>query len=398
MNIKTNETYTCLLNSKGKVYTFGWNENGQCNIDNVSSEQKNISSLVFSQIESCNNFSFLMNNKGELSKGFDKFNGIQFDGFVSNHTDTIYAWKDNYFYKFQDNNVGKFKININNKKNSVIKKIACGKNFVIFMSDIGMLYSYGSNSKGQLGLQDFKDRKVPCLNELLVNDGERIVDISCGYKHVIALGSSGKAFSWGNNCNGQCGIDIDGNFNTPMYIDVKNKIKFIAICCGFRASFFMDDKREIYFCGKSGIYNGENFFLKPFKNIIGEKATLELFNNMNNVNNSLYKKQTESINISKKSTRSSSTINIKKSTNSNMIPCLNKNIFPVKLNSTWNESFSIMYITYADTTNLVNNAYKKELNKKSVKYILDKITSNWITDNINLRNIMKNHKDIVDYI
>ena len=261
-----------------------------------------------------------------------------------------------------------------------------------------MLYSYGSNSKGQLGLQDFKDRKVPCLNELLVNDGERIVDISCGYKHVIALGSSGKAFSWGNNCNGQCGIDIDGNFNTPMYIDVKNKIKFIAICCGFRASFFMDDKREIYFCGKSGIYNGENFFLKPFKNIIGEKATLELFNNMNNVNNSLYKKQTESINISKKSTRSSSTINIKKSTNSNMIPCLNKNIFPVKLNSTWNESFSIMYITYADTTNLVNNAYKKELNKKSVKYILDKITSNWITDNINLRNIMKNHKDIVDYI
>ena len=398
MNIKTNETYTCLLNSKGKVYTFGWNENGQCNIDNVSSEQKNISSLVFSQIESCNNFSFLMNNKGELSKGFDKFNGIQFDGFVSNHTDTIYAWKDNYFYKFQDNNVGKFKININNKKNSVIKKIACGKNFVIFMSDIGMLYSYGSNSKGQLGLQDFKDRKVPCLNELLVNDGERIVDISCGYKHVIALGSSGKAFSWGNNCNGQCGIDIDGNFNTPMYIDVKNKIKFIAICCGFRASFFMDDKREIYFCGKSGIYNGENFFLKPFKNIIGEKATLELFNNMNNVNNSLYRKQTESINISKKSTRSSSTINIKKSTNSNMIPCLNKNIFPVKLNSTWNESFSIMYITYADTTNLFNNAYKKELNKKSVKYILDKITSNWITDNINLRNIMKNHKDIVDYI
>ena len=261
-----------------------------------------------------------------------------------------------------------------------------------------MLYSYGSNSKGQLGLQDFKDRKVPCLNELLVNDGERIVDISCGYKHVIALGSSGKVFSWGNNCNGQCGIDIDGNFNTPMYIDVKNKIKFIAICCGFRASFFMDDKREIYFCGKSGIYNGENFFLKPFKNIIGEKATLELFNNMNNVNNSLYRKQTESINISKKSTRSSSTINIKKSTNSNMIPCLNKNIFPVKLNSTWNESFSIMYITYADTTNLVNNAYKKELNKKSVKYILDKITSNWITDNINLRNLMKNHKDIVDYI
>ena len=90
-----------------------------------------------------------------------------------------------------------------------------------------MIYSFGSNSKGQLGLQDFKDRKTPTLNELLVNDGERIVDISCGFKHVIALGSNGKAFSCGNNSNGQCGVNIDANFNTPMYIDVKNKIKFV---------------------------------------------------------------------------------------------------------------------------------------------------------------------------
>ena len=63
MNIKTNETYTCLLNSKGKIYTFGWNENGQCNIDTVSTENKNVSSLSFSQIECCNKYPFLMNNK-----------------------------------------------------------------------------------------------------------------------------------------------------------------------------------------------------------------------------------------------------------------------------------------------------------------------------------------------
>ena len=399
LNIKVNETYTCLLNSKGKVYTFGWNENGQCNIDNVSSENKAISSLTFSQIESCNNFSILMNNKGELSKGFDKYNGILFNGFVSNHADSVYAWKDNYFYRFQENNIGKYKINISVKKNSVIKKIACGKNFVMFLSDGGAVYGLGSNSKGQLGLQDNKDRKIPCLNELLIKDGERISDISCGFKHVIALGYSGKAFSWGSNSNGQCGIDIHGNFNTPMYIDVKNKIKFIAICCGFRASFFMDEKRLLYFCGKSGVYNGESFFLKPFKNLIGEKTTLDLINNMNNANNNIFnRKQTDSINISKKTMRSSSTINIKRSYNPNMIPCLNKNIFPVKLNCTWNQSFSIIYITYADTTNLVNNAYKKELNKKNVKYILDKITNIWITDNTNIRNVMKNSKDIIEYL
>ena len=405
LNIKVAETYTCLLNSKGKIYAFGWNEFGQCNIDTVTSEQKSINSLVFSQIECCNKYSFLMNSKGEISQNFNKYNDIIYDGFCSNHSNSVYAWKDNYYYKFEDNKVNKYKININIKKNSVIRKIACGKNFVIFLSDTGLVYSLGKNSKGQLGLEDYKERTVPTINGLLIKDGERITDISCGFKHVLALGISGKVFSWGSNSNGQCGIDIGGNFNTPMYIDVKNKIKFIGICCGFRASFFMDDQRLLYFCGKSGISNGENYFLHTFQNIIGEQETLNMLNNINNLN---HKKETENINNSnmnnskknQKGKRSSSTVYINKSNNSHVriVSCLNKNIFPVKLNCSWNESFSIMYITYADTTNLVNNAYKKELNRQKVKYILDKITLNWTTDNINIRNLMRNNKDILEYL
>ena len=402
MNIKTSETFTCLLNSKGKIYSFGWNEYGQCDIDTVSPESKNITSLVFSQIECCNKYSFLMNNRGEIFLNFDKYSDINFNGFTSDHADSVYAWKDNYYYKFKENKINKFKININIKKNSVIKKIACGKNFAIFLSDTGLVYSYGKNTKGQLGLEDNKERNTPTINELLIKDGERIIDISCGFKHVLALGNSGKVFSWGSNSNGQCGIDIGGNFNTPMYIDVKNKIKFIAICCGFRASFLMDDQRLIYFCGKSGVYNGENIYLHPFKNIISENETMNILKIINHLKdkNPL---ENHSINNNsnknkKKMQRSSSTINLKRNNNVNIVSCLNKNTFPVKLNCNWNESFSIMYITYADTTNLVNNAYKKELNKKQVKYILDKITLNWTTDNINIRNVLKNQKDILEYL
>ena len=346
-----------------------------------------------------------MNNKGELYQNFHKYNDLFFDGFVSDHSDSVYAWKDNYYFKFKEDKINKYKININIKKNSIIKKISCGKNFVIILSDTGLVYSFGKNTKGQLGLQDYKERNSPTINELLIKDGERIIDISCGFKHALALGISGKVFSWGSNSNGQCGIDIGGNFNTPMYIDVKNKIKFIAISCGFRANFFMDEKRLLYFCGKSGIKNGENFFIQSFENMIGEK---EAMNIVNNIANALDKKHLENLSINntinnnnkknKKCQRSSSTINIKRSNNVNIVSCLNKNTYPVKLNCSWNESFSVMYVTYADTTNLVNNAYKKELNKKKVKYILDKITLNWTSDNINIRNVMKNNKDILEYL
>ena len=100
----------------------------------------------------------------------------------------------------------------------------------------------------------------------------------------------------------------------------------------------------------------------------------------------------------KKNQRSLSTINLNRNKNVNIVSCLNKNTFPVKLNCSWNDSFSVMYITYADTTNLVKNAYKKELDKKKVKNVLDKLTLNWITDNINVRNVMKDFKDILEYL
>jgi alpha-tubulin suppressor-like RCC1 family protein len=343
-----------------------------------------------------------MNNRGELSQNFEKYNDYSFDGFTSDHSDSVYAWKDNYYYKFKEKKINKYKININIKKNSIIKKIACGKNFVIFLSDSGLVYSYGKNTKGQLGLEDYKERNTPTLNELLVKNGERIIDVSCGFKHTIALGINGKAYSWGSNSNGQCGIDIGGNFNTPMYIDVKNKIKFIGICCGFRASFFMDDQRILYFCGKSGINNGESYFINNFKNIIGEKETLNNLNNLINIQdkNHLEINYNDTYNRrkNKKSQRSLSTINLNRNKNVNIVSCLNKNIFPVKLNCSWNDSFSVMYITYADTTNLVKNAYKKELDKKKVKNILDKLTLNWINDNINVKNVMKDYKDILEYL
>ena len=52
-----------------------------------------------------------------------------------------------------------------------------------------------------------------------------------------------------------------------------------------------------------------------------------------------------------------------------------------------------MHINYEGIANLVNNAYKKK-----VKYVLNKITYSWISENINIRNVIKNNKDILEYL
>ena len=403
MNIKASGYHTCLMNSKGKIYSFGWNDKGQCDVDTVSTDKKSISNLTFSQVECARTKSYLLTNKNELSIGLEIFSDFLVDGITTNHSNSIYAWKDNIYYKITGENVTKMKININIKKKSIIKKISCGKNFVQLLSDNGLLFSFGNNSKGELGLRDFIPRSRPTLNEIFCEDGERITDISCGYKHCLALGANGKVFTWGCNSNGQCGMDIKSNIHTPMYMDSKKK--FLGIVCGFRCSFFMDEQRILYFCGRGGVNNGEVYNIKKLKNIIGKEKEYEYVNNnINNLNNNF-----NNININnngnnnflsgkKKNSRCSSALSNNKNNLKTIVSCINNNVYPVKLNCSWNDSFSIMYVTYADTTNLINNAYKKELDKKQVKSLLDKLTLNWINNNTNIKKIMKDCKEFWEYI
>jgi myosin-5 len=74
----------------------------------------------------------------------------------------------------------------------------CGYNFLIFLSKNGILFSRGSNLFGELGLGDFIFRNEPCVINYLIDKKEKISDIECGFKHVLARDNFGKVYSWGN--------------------------------------------------------------------------------------------------------------------------------------------------------------------------------------------------------
>lgn len=56
---------------------------------------------------------------------------------------------------------------VSNLKDSIIKKIICGRNHVLALNDVCELYVWGENSQGQLGLGDFKKRLIPTKNVML---------------------------------------------------------------------------------------------------------------------------------------------------------------------------------------------------------------------------------------
>lgn len=105
-----------------------------------------------------------------------------------------------------------------------IKEIACGKEHVLLLSNFGTIFSYGSGSRGQLGLGSIENQEKPMLIEAL--DGLEIKTISAGGWHSAAISSSGDLYMWGWNESGQLGLpcnELQGNKRPLEEIE--------TICC-----------------------------------------------------------------------------------------------------------------------------------------------------------------------
>jgi alpha-tubulin suppressor-like RCC1 family protein len=78
------------------------------------------------------------------------------------------------------------------------------------------LYDYAENIKDfELELKIFKNNE---------SENEKIVMISCGYEHSLALSENGRVFGWGNNCK-QLGVDVEYS-SEPIIIELNDlKIK-----------------------------------------------------------------------------------------------------------------------------------------------------------------------------
>ena len=117
----------------------------------------------------------------------------------------------------------------------------------VFVDNEGKVYTWGSNSYGQLGDGTSGERSTPvCISnsgELL---GKNITNIYFDGTTVITLDKEGKAYTWGQNYNGELGDGTTENKNTPVCIsELKNsklynkqisKVKSLVI------------RRSIYYC------------------------------------------------------------------------------------------------------------------------------------------------------
>ena len=134
---------------------------------------------------------------------------------IINDKGQLYTFGDNSFGELGLGNSGQ-RTNRNTptavKNLGNITAVNCGRSHTAIINDKGQLFTFGSNSSGQLGLGysgPGTDRTIPTA----VNNMENIIAVSCGDYHTAIINVQGHLFTFGNNSFGQLGI---GNKDIPV--------------------------------------------------------------------------------------------------------------------------------------------------------------------------------------
>lgn len=115
---------------------------------------------------------------------------------------------------------------------------------VILKAD-GTVWSYGLNANGELGTGTKVDNDN--LAQVKFGTNAKIVEISAGENHVLALDENGIVWAWGNNNYYQLGNNVVSNSSEPIKVDLAEKI--VKISAGYNSSFAITESNNLVVWG-----------------------------------------------------------------------------------------------------------------------------------------------------
>lgn len=227
-------THTLALTNSGAVLSWGTGSYGQLGLSNQYLEVPTPTLINFPNKELITH----------IYAGLNHSMAITSEG-------KVYSWGDGtngqLGYRANKQYIPKM---IDELKKKTIIKGALGSDNSCGITKLGNVFLWGSNTNNKLGLGKndpfiIYPEKNPSL--------KKIVKISLGAEHSMAIDSKGNLFSWGNGTYGQLGLGELLSRDKPEIIKGdKNNIKFIPtkIKCGSFQSLALDTEGHAYICGK----------------------------------------------------------------------------------------------------------------------------------------------------
>jgi alpha-tubulin suppressor-like RCC1 family protein len=113
---------------------------------------------------------------------------------------------------------------------TTVTAVSAGRFHSLALTSAGHVLAWGENLRGELGDGTKTDSNVPVRVKL--PRGVKVVAISAGFGHSLAVTSSGQVFAWGNNQRGQLGDGSTTDRLTPVRVHLPAGTKVTAVSAG----------------------------------------------------------------------------------------------------------------------------------------------------------------------
>ncbi|XP_030044055.1 putative E3 ubiquitin-protein ligase HERC1 [Microcaecilia unicolor] len=185
--------HSSAVTEDGELYTWGEGDFGR--LGHGDSNSRNIPTLIKD-----------ISNVGEVSCGSSHTIALSKDG----RTVWSFGGGDNGKLGHGDTNrVYKPKV-IEALQGMFIRKVCAGSQSSLSLTSTGQVYAWGCGACLGCGSSEATALRPKLIEELAAT---RIVDISIGDSHCLALSHDNEVYAWGNNSMGQCG---QGNSTGPI--------------------------------------------------------------------------------------------------------------------------------------------------------------------------------------
>lgn len=233
--ISCGEKHTLIVTKDGKLYSCGSNEYGELGHSKPRSRAELVSSLSSMQVIQAaggSEFSLVITTAGE-----------------------VFSWGRN-----DKGQLGRGKLSKEEERKPKLMKslavctvvqITCGANHCLALTDDGRLFSWGCNKYGQLGLgsgHSFHDtpQQIVCLR------GIPIAQIASGGNHSFILTWSRAVFGWGKNSFGQLGLNDEYDKSHPTLCKSLRNQKVMYISCGEDHTVALTKEGGVFSFGAGG--------------------------------------------------------------------------------------------------------------------------------------------------
>ena len=126
-------------------------------------------------------------------------------------------------------------------------QVAAGWGYSMALDKNGNLWTWGSNMFGKLGNGTNEDSNIPI--QVTNSLGTKFIQIAAGFHHSLALDEEGNLWTWGSNSSGQLGDGTNKNSNVPIKITNSKGTKFVYITASSDHTLAIDENGSIWAWG-----------------------------------------------------------------------------------------------------------------------------------------------------